>query len=71
MPSGSAVHVNPNLTVGSRIQVPTNLPAEPFRYGVIRWIGEQDMVAGIEMASAQFYRILEITIITGEKFHQG
>ena len=55
-PGSSSVNIDPNLTVGSRIQIPTQSPAEPFKYGVIRWIGEipaiQGPVAGIEMASA-------------------
>ena len=56
-PPGSSlpVDINPNLTVGSRIQIPTQSPTEPFKYGVIRWIGEvpaiQGLVAGIEMVS--------------------
>ena len=51
--SSSALH----LTVGSRVQMPTQSPIEPFRYGVIRWIGTippmQGLVAGIEMVSAE------------------
>ena len=51
--SSSALH----LTVGSRVQMPTQSPIEPFRYGVIRWIGKippmQGLVAGIEMVSAE------------------
>ena len=47
--SSSALH----LAVGSRVQIST----EPFRYGVIRWIGRippmQGLVAGIEMVSAE------------------
>jgi hypothetical protein len=58
VPPGSNVPVtiNPNLTVDSRIQIATASPTEPFKYGVIRWIGEvpaiQGLVAGIEMVSA-------------------
>jgi hypothetical protein len=58
VPPGSnlPVNINPNLTVDSRIQIPAASPTEPFKYGVIRWIGEipgiQGLVAGIEMASA-------------------
>ena len=52
-PSSSALH----LTAGSRVQMPTQSPIEPFRYGVIRWIGTippmQGLVAGIEMVSAE------------------
>ena len=55
-PPGSNLPVNPYLTVDSRIQIATPSPTEPFKYGVIRWIGEipaiQGLVAGIEMASA-------------------
>ena len=50
-----SLHVDPNLSIGSRIQIPTKSPAEPFKYGVIRWMGEipavQGLVAGIEMVS--------------------
>ena len=60
MPPRSAVHVHPNLTVGSRIQLPTPSPIEPFKYGVIRWIGKlstiQGLVAGVEMVSAECVR---------------
>ena len=52
---GSNVRPNPHLGIGSRIQLPTNTPNEPFKYGVIRWIGEvpqiQGAVAGIELVS--------------------
>jgi hypothetical protein len=55
-PPGSNLPVNPNLTINSRIQIATHLPTEPFKYGVIRWIGEiqavQGLVAGLELASA-------------------
>ena len=51
----SNVMPNPNLGVGSRIQIATSIPNEPFKYGVIRWIGEvlqiQGPVAGIELVS--------------------
>jgi hypothetical protein len=54
--SSSPVNVNPSLTINSRIQIPTASPTEPFKYGVIRWIGEisavQGLVAGIEMVSS-------------------
>ena len=57
--SSSTVNINPNLMVNSRIQMPTASPTEPFKYGIIRWIGEipgiQGLVAGIEMASALYY----------------
>ena len=46
---------NPSLNVGSRIQVATKQAQEPFKYGVIRWIGEvpqiQGKLAGIELVS--------------------
>ena len=55
VPPGSDVMINPNLGIGSRIQLPTNTPNEPYKYGVIRWIGEmpgvQGPVAGIELVS--------------------
>ena len=58
VPPGSNVPLpamDPNLGVGSRIQIPTPHPTEPFKYGVIRWIGTvpaiQGLVAGIEMVS--------------------
>ena len=58
MPSGSTVHIDHDLTVDSRIQISTHSPAEPFKYGVIRWIGEipaiQGLVAGIELVSTFF-----------------
>ena len=41
------------LVEGSRVQIPCNSPGEPFKYGVIRWIGDmpavQGFVAGIEL----------------------
>ena len=53
----SPERVYPNLTVGSRIQLPTHSPTEPFKYGIICWIGEVPpilgLVAGIEMASTE------------------
>ena len=62
--NSSAVH----LTVGSRVQIPTQSPLEPFRYGVIRWIGRippmQGLVAGIEMVSAECVCISLYTIFT-------
>ena len=60
VPSGNAVHIHANSTlmVGSRIQIPTQSPTEPFKYGVIQWIGEipaiHGLVAGIELASAHY-----------------
>ena len=62
--SSSALH----LTVSSRVQMPTKSPTEPFRYGVIRWIGEippmQGLVAGIEMVSAKcVYIILLVALV--------
>ena len=55
---GSNVRPNPHLGIGSRIQLPTNHSNEPFKYGVIRWIGEmpqlQGAVAGIELVSDLF-----------------
>ena len=43
------------LRIGSRIQLPTNTPDEPFKYGLIRWIGEvpqiQGPITGIELVS--------------------
>ena len=55
-PPGSSSPFYPNLIVDSRIQIATGSPTEPFKYGIIRWIGEipaiQGIVAGIEMASA-------------------
>lgn len=43
----------PTLVEGSRVQIPCNSPGEPFKYGVIRWIGDvpaiQGLVAGIEL----------------------
>ena len=48
--SNAPVQINPNLMVGSRIQIPTQ---SATKYGVIRWIGQvpaiQGLVAGIEM----------------------
>ena len=45
--------VNPNLTVGSLIQMPSNEPTSPLRYGTIKWIGlisnVQGKIAGIEL----------------------
>ena len=50
------VDLNPGI--GSRIQIPNQSPTEPYRYGVIRWIGEipaiQGLVAGIEMVSKYY-----------------
>jgi hypothetical protein len=41
------------LVEGSRVQIPCSSPGEPFKYGVIRWIGDvrevQGLVAGIEL----------------------
>ena len=41
------------LLTGSRVQIPTPSPTEPFKYGVIRWLGEipevQCVIAGIEL----------------------
>ena len=52
---GSHMQPNPSLSVGSRIQVATKQTEEPFKYGVIRWIGEvpqiQGELAGIELVS--------------------
>jgi hypothetical protein len=46
------------LVEGSRVQIPCNSPSEPFRYGVIRWIGDvpaiQGLVAGIELVSYKY-----------------
>ena len=51
----SNVMPNPNLGIGSRIQLPTHAPSEPFKYGLIRWIGKvpyiRGSVAGIELVS--------------------
>ena len=59
VPPGTSAMPNPNLGIGSRIQIPTNTPNDPFKYGVIRWIGEvpqiQGPVAGIELVS-DFFR---------------
>ena len=51
--------VDPNLGIGSRIQIPTQSPTEPYRYGVIRWMGEipaaRGLIAGIELVSLYFH----------------
>ena len=43
------------FTVCSRVQISTYSSVEPFKYGIIRWIGKippmQGLVAGIEMVS--------------------
>lgn len=58
IPPGSNVFPDPNLSIGSRIQIPTNTSNEPFKYGVIRWMGEvpqiQGIVAGIELVSEPY-----------------
>ena len=44
---------DPNLTVGSLVQIPTGVPTYPWRYGTIKWIGlipnVQGKIAGIEL----------------------
>ena len=45
--------LTPTLVEGSRVQIPCSSLGEPFKYGVIRWIGDmpavQGLVAGIEL----------------------
>lgn len=51
------------MQIGSRICIPTCSYTEPFKYGVIRWIGEVSitkgaLVAGIELVSCTSGNIL-------------
>jgi hypothetical protein len=52
---GTQTQTTPTLVEGSRVQIACNSPSEPFKYGVIRWIGDvpaiQGLVAGIELVS--------------------
>ena len=61
IPPGGSMMPNPNLGIGSRIQLPTLISDKPFKYGVIRWIGDvpqiQGPVAGIELVSDLHYRV--------------
>lgn len=70
---GSDAMPNPNLGIGSRIQIATkNTPNEPFKYGVIRWIGEvsqiQGPVAGIELDDYMEGCTDGTLLSTGQKF---
>ena len=55
---GTQTQTAHTLVEGSRVQIPCNSPGEPFKYGVIRWIGDVPailgLVAGIELVSGIF-----------------
>ena len=72
--SHAPMPVDPNLSLGSRIQIPTASPTEPYKYGVIRWLGElpavQGLVAGIEMVSKSVcYMCMIVNLFTQNVLH--